>query len=195
MSRSNVNPFRKRILRKAICNVLGERVEIAVSSEEGSWKVDIGPVLSVPSICGWCDPLVVQSLEVDVAIAIHIDGTLDVRSIHLPRPPAIPERSIVVGVAMTTPVCWVQPIGVPLVAAPEIWVLESKAVRNRIHIEGATSCVAVGRPVEWLIEGVTVYLVILEGVVVLPVFVQCRGSVSITADVEGGQVRNRRYSG
>lgn len=32
------------------------------------------------------------------------------------------------------------------------------------------------------------------GVVVLPVFVQCRGSVSITADVEGGQVRNRRYS-
>lgn len=80
----------------------------------------------------------------------------------LPWSPAIPEWSVVVGIAITSPVSWVEPISVPLVSRPEWSVLVSQTMWDRVHIQLATGGKAVGLPVEWSVERVTINVRVIQ---------------------------------
>lgn len=153
---------------------LRERVEVAMSSIASGWQVNIWPVLSTTSQCGWLNPFFVQCFEINASVSVQINCSLHVLCVVLPWSPAIPEWSVVVGIAITSPVSWVEPISVPLVSRPEWSVLVSQTMWDRVHIQLATGGKAVGLPVEWSVERVTINVRVIQSIVISTVFMKSR---------------------
>lgn len=173
-----------------LMSTLEPRVEVTSGPVVAGGKIDISVVFFATVERRRIDPVFIEGLEVDEALAIHADGARDVLSVVHPGSDGIPKRSVVVGVSIASPVGRIEPIRVPLVARYELAVLPGPRVGYGIGIHVAPRRIPVCRPVEGLVEVVPVVPVVVEQVVVAPVAEQRRRTVFVISDADAVQIGN-----